>query len=1159
MHIERIDIDRFGGLQRVLIDSIGPGVQVLHGTNEAGKTSILEFVRGVFFGFGPLFDRGVLDPRTSTSGRLLVRDHDQAWTLEREHDTIHSHEFLSGLVRGRGRESAGEHLRITDARGTVFTIDGLQAGGSAAGGASGPFDGWTAGIDWKTYTAVMAFGLDELHELSSLDAEGCGARLYELAGGLDRAKVARVLGDIADALARLDSPSPETSPIAALERQLASAKNRLAALQSPAIAAGDSWIEAVRLESEIESLTRVVTRAERFERLVLEAIDIEPLHAAKHRTAERLAGLGNEPLVHPDLDVWRELVRHRDGAAKIAEKRRRIRSRASARYKAVAAPSAAWSKRTSIMALADDLPRLDRLLSEAAQAEAHSRLASRRFGELLGTAGIARLWRIEPKAVAADVAPWDAADPFGDTSLPIGFTRPFGGLRAKSRAVTTARRQVVEAKAAVREAKTGLDGLRSSLVGAGKVKLAEAIEEASAKATLYRNRITAGDQLAELDRATQRLEREVVLAARQQLVPVEWLLGLGAVFVLGAGLLLSGLLLPQAVPGSMAYAMAALGLAGVVVAGATTWSLDRAATGRLDVSRRQLELARKQRQEAQTACEQLERRIPQEAMRALPQRAAEAQAEVERLEGIAAREGTLNLLSDGVTTAEERLAKAIAATKTAKAAWRRGLEQRGLPTTLRPSDVRDLAHHRTALLALDDERRRAAEEARIRRESVAAYRQRIEQLLADCDMLPEGSLHDGFSPTDQVRRLRERLEADATHARLRSRRKRKLVAARRLHRRALRSLQAAESKLAAIYGRWGVSDEASFVALVDRRQEFERLREEARVAAAEFTAARDRLAANDDLPESRLEDLDRWLAESLPAASLRPADATTIPLAERAREADRAVAQARDAVARARERRAAALARAEAAAQDRSGEPLQREIADVEERLSSQRHRRRSLSLARDLLEETRLQVARNHQPPVLKEASRWLARLTGGRYVAITTLLDEALLEIHDSDGRQWKPDRLSRGTREQVFLALRLALVSDLERRGVRMPVIMDDALVNFDDARAASAARVLVEFAAESPRFPRQLLVLTCHAHVARVFDQAGATVRSLDGTLRRWLPEPKPAPEPVREPEPEPVTVTIHEPDPEKTNPIGPVVVHSPPKKSRVVVAMRRHRR
>ena len=39
----------------------------------------------------------------------------------------------------------------------------------------------------------MAFGLDELHELRTLEPEGCGSRLYELASGLDRSKVTRVL------------------------------------------------------------------------------------------------------------------------------------------------------------------------------------------------------------------------------------------------------------------------------------------------------------------------------------------------------------------------------------------------------------------------------------------------------------------------------------------------------------------------------------------------------------------------------------------------------------------------------------------------------------------------------------------------------------------------------------------------------------------------------------------------------------------------------------------------------------------------------------------------------------------------------------------------------------------------------------------------------
>jgi hypothetical protein len=177
------------------------------------------------------------------------------------------------------------------------------------------------------------------------------------------------------------------------------------------------------------------------------------------------------------------------------------------------------------------------------------------------------------------------------------------------------------------------------------------------------------------------------------------------------------------------------------------------------------------------------------------------------------------------------------------------------------------------------------------------------------------------------------------------------------------------------------------------------------------------------------------------------------------------------------------------------------------------------LERARALLEDTRAAVARDHQPPVLREASRWLTRLTEGRYPSITTAIDEARLEVHDAEGTVWNPEQLSRGTREQVFLALRLALIRDLGRHDVSLPVVMDDALVNFDDARAQSAARVLVEFIAEQAA-DRQMLVLTCHAHVAKTFAAAGAHVRSFNDPTPLW---PRitaaPAPKPVPPPEPE----------------------------------------
>jgi uncharacterized protein YhaN len=260
-----------------------------------------------------------------------------------------------------------------------------------------------------------------------------------------------------------------------------------------------------------------------------------------------------------------------------------------------------------------------------------------------------------------------------------------------------------------------------------------------------------------------------------------------------------------------------------------------------------------------------------------------------------------------------------------------------------------------------------------------------------------------------------------------------------------------------------------------------------------------------------------------------------VPLTRRLGEAREVTQRHRLALAAATDRRQAVAGRVEAASRDHTLEPLQAELADIEADIVAQQERRELLHRAHVLLEQTRAAVARDHQPPVLRDASRWLARLTEGRYPSITTAIDEARLEVHDADGGIWNPERLSRGTREQVFLALRLALIRDLGRHDVSLPIVMDDALVNFDDTRARSAARVLVEFVAEQGA-ERQMLVLTCHEHVARTFAAAGAHVRSFTDPEPLWgrvappraiepppvvaPPPPAPAPKPKREPAPQP---------------------------------------
>jgi hypothetical protein len=702
--------------------------------------------------------------------------------------------------------------------------------------------------------------------------------------------------------------------------------------------------------------------------------------------------------------------------------------------------------------------------------------------------GIAGLSRVLPSAVGLDAA----GDSLPDVLLPEGFAHSFGPLRTRARdcsaaakEVAAARRELADAKRAHAEVRGGVKGAHTGL---GGLTVAAAIEEAAGRTATLRRRIAAGEQAADLDRAIVRLEREVSESLVNQLVPAPWLIALGALFVVGAGMLLSGLLLPASVTGSLAYALAALGLAGTGVASVTTWSLDRSAAQRLDAARSQLETTRRQRADLLTQLATLDATLGADAAGGLDRRLAAAQAEVERLEALAAREGSVHVLADRIAVAEQALARAVEARKAARLRWHRALEHRGLPPTLSPREVRQIATHRHTLLTLDDDRRRLSEEARRKREEVAAFGRRIDEVLVECELLPEST------PLEHLRLLQERLDADKAIVRRRASLSRRLEAARRRHRHALRQVRVAERAVREFLSRWAAADEREFLAKVDRRPEYEQARAEAEAAETAWVDARRRT--------TEPADVERWLAER-----------AAVPLEQRLTDAVAVTARHRQALTAARDRRKAVAARVEAAAHDHGTESLQAELADVEARLADQVERRRHLERARALLEETRAAVARDHQPPVLREASRWLARLTEGRYASITTAIDEARLEVHDADGAIWNPERLSRGTREQVFLALRLALIRDLGRHDVSLPIVMDDALVNFDDVRARSAARVLVEFIAEQAA-DRQMLVLTCHEHVAKTFHEAGAHVRSFSDPRPLWDRRPAPLPAAVR---------------------------------------------
>lgn len=121
-------------------------------------------------------------------------------------------------------------------------------------------------------------------------------------------------------------------------------------------------------------------------------------------------------------------------------------------------------------------------------------------------------------------------------------------------------------------------------------------------------------------------------------------------------------------------------------------------------------------------------------------------------------------------------------------------------------------------------------------------------------------------------------------------------------------------------------------------------------------------------------------------------------------------------------------------------------------------------------------------QDPLLKRTGQIFATTTLGSYVGLTVDYDgdRPLLKGRRLDGKLVGVEGLSAGTRDQLFLALRIAaLEQHLATGGKPLPFIADDLFINFDDKRAAAAFGVLSDLATRT-----QVIYLTHHAHLASI---------------------------------------------------------------------------
>lgn len=114
------------------------------------------------------------------------------------------------------------------------------------------------------------------------------------------------------------------------------------------------------------------------------------------------------------------------------------------------------------------------------------------------------------------------------------------------------------------------------------------------------------------------------------------------------------------------------------------------------------------------------------------------------------------------------------------------------------------------------------------------------------------------------------------------------------------------------------------------------------------------------------------------------------------------------------------------------------------------------------------LDLASNERfPKMLEDAKKYFNLLTGGRYVDIQ--LDKKL-KVKREDGKKFNVEYLSRGTSEQLYFALKLAFVEQVADK-IALPILIDDAFVNFDAQRTNYIVKLLEELAKKT-----QVLIFT-----------------------------------------------------------------------------------
>ena len=1047
MKITDLKVDGFGVWKGLDVDSLSSDMTVFHGYNEAGKTTLMQFVRSMMFGFSP----GRLDKYTPpvygglAGGAMDISTPNGTWDIARHVDPNRHSDPIGDLI-------------VTDEH------DGAVHG-------SAQLASLMADVDESIFNNVFAIGLREIQELGALNSTAASEYLYRLTSGLDRVSLIDVMRDLKNRREQIWAANPKAeSRLQVLSDRRQKLLREIDEHKQNAKRWSRIASETTDVNHQLEDLKTKLKRTEREARLIEIAIQIAERWQNRGVVKDQIAAYTNLP---DERDV--SVKKLDDVNEKIAQQKERIEQvrsqRRAIKTEAMALPinRHLWSQKSRIEAISEHAPWVQSLerQTESIQDE---------------------IGRIETTVVneVNNLGP--------QMKLRAKDVRDVGG--AGFRQLEAVGDRLVEGREDLEEAKKDLEKCQFDLgqhnqrltKSRGEAGVTESLEETSAYVNRLKRRVELGEKVEKLNRSRSGLEREIDSVVAEQVLPVEKLAVIGGVFIvgfimLGLGILsdILGVINIGEAGRNMGLLMIFMGLGILAISLGIKYHWEKMAKEQLDDFRHQMDIVRQQLKRAKNERDEIERQLPPGAIAQYDMELETATARLNRLTDLVPLEHRVENTKMTLEDAKRNLSVKQRELEGFEKSWRSALRTASLPEALEPEQLKEIISRSDRISGHNTRLEQLRIELGSKQKEISTIQQRIETTLHETGLpFQEAGLSDRLglisrAINEQRVHVSARKELATKYKSLRSR-------LNKTKRELDRQLGIKQRLLAAI----GAESEEAYRQIAMRHVTRRKLEKKKAQLDDQI-----RMAIGKNFEHKELQEIFATYGSS--------------GLEKRWEALQNEVELDREEQNRLMQLRGELMQEVKALGDDSRLDEVRLELNSIETEIGQLKLKWQELGASSQMLEMIRESYESKRQPETLREASNYLEKLSDGKYTRIWTRMTGEELLVDNVHDESIAVEKLSRGTREAVFLSLRLALVGAYARRGAAIPMVLDDVLVNFDGQRARNAAEVLYDFS----RNGYQILMFTCHDHIRDIFHSLGADVRILPAHKDVFDSQVKPA--------------------------------------------------